>query len=76
MKNRPVAEAEFKNKVNKTKNFKSSRADQVTNFWTKQLTSPYSLYLATFNRILSGEETAPLWLTEGTTTLLPKSAQA
>ena len=75
MEDRPITEEEFKNKLNKTKNFKSPGPDQVTNFWMKQFTTLHSLYLAAFNRILSGEETAPLWLTEGTTTLIPKSAE-
>ena len=69
-----MTEAEFSAKLRKGKNFKSPGPDQITIFWLKQLTSLHSMYREAFNRILSGEETAPLWLTEGMTRLLPKSA--
>ena len=49
--------------------------DFVTNFWMKQLTSLLLLYLSAINRILSGEANAPLWLTQGTRRLIPKTAQ-
>ena len=75
MKDCPVTRKEFDSRLRKGKNFTSPGPDRITNFWMKQITALHSLYVAAFNRILSGEETAPSWLTEGSTTLLPKSAE-
>ena len=75
MKDSPVTETEFNAKLRRAKNFKSPGPDQITNFWLKQITALHPLYRDAFNRILSGRETAPLWLTEGMTRLLPKSAE-
>ena len=74
MTDRPITDDEMQNKLRTMKNFKSPGPDQITNFWLKQLTSLQPIYLAAFNRILSGQEEAPDWLTEGKTRLLPKNA--
>ena len=75
MKDRPVTELEFHTKLRRMQNFKSPGPDQVTNFWLKQITALHPIYLDAFNRILLREETAPLWLSEGMTRLIPKSAE-
>ena len=75
MEDQPITDEEFQRKLRTMKNFKSPGPDQLTNFWLKTLPALHPHYLAAFNRILSGEERAPLWLSEGLTRLLPKSAE-
>lgn len=75
MDDRTITDDEFQGELRRMKNFKSPGPDQITNFWLKNLTALHPMYLAAFNRILGGEECAPLWLSEGLTTLLPKSAE-
>ena len=70
-----IIDKEMQDKLRSMKNFKSPGPDQITNFWLKQVTALHPLYLTAFNRILNGEESAPLWLSEGMTRLLPKSAE-
>ena len=71
---REITDDEMQDKIRRMKNFKSPGPDQITNFWFMQLTSLQPLYLTAFNRILSGQEEAPTWLTKGMTRLLPKNA--
>ena len=75
MDDRMITDEEFQGELRRMKNFKSPGPDQITNFWLKNLTALHPVYLAAFNRILGGEESAPPWLSEGLTTLLPKSAE-
>ena len=75
MDDRIITDVEFQREIRRMKNFKSPGPDQITNFWLKNLTALHPMYLAAFNRILTGEEDAPPWLSEGLTTLLPKSAE-
>ena len=75
MEDRPITNQEFQRKLRTMKNYKSPGPDQLTNFWLKTLDALHQHYLAAFNKILSGEESAPLWLSEGLTRLLPKTAE-
>ena len=75
MKDHPITDGEFQSKLRMMENFRSPGPDQLTNFWLKTMPALHPHYLAAFNRILSGEESAPLWLSEGLTRLLPKNAE-
>ena len=68
-----ISEETIKNKLRITSNFKSPGPDKIQNFWMKQLSSLHPYYAQSFRRLINNEEQAPVWLTEGTTHLLPKS---
>ena len=56
-------------------NHKKPGIDKVSNFWLKQLTALHQHYSNCFNRLLKGNETAPSWLMEGDTSLIPKTTE-
>ena len=47
----------------------------MPNFWLRKLNSLHPRYVSLFNKILDGTENTPEWLTQGRTTLLPKSKE-
>ena len=74
MENLLITTMALKTKIMTTSNFKCPGPDNLTNFWLKQIYPLHNLYTTSFNRILNNEESIPVWLTKGTTSLIPKSA--
>ena len=56
-------------------NHKKPGIDKIPNFWLKQLTALHQHYSKCFNKLLKGNETAPSWLMEGDTSLIPKTTK-
>jgi len=57
----------------KLANWKSPGINQVQNFWVSYLTALHPTLIKNANEIINKPETAPQWLTTGTTTLIHKS---
>ena len=55
--------------------FKKPGVDRVPNFWLKKLNCFHYQYAHIFNKILQENLDTPIWLTTGTTSLLPKSKE-
>ena len=58
---------ELRSALTKSHKWKSLRVDKVPNFWLNYLTSSHKQMALNFTNILQNPETAPEWLTEGTT---------
>ena len=65
----------FNRKLGKYSNFKAPGIDNLPNYWIKALTSLHAHYVYLFDRIISGNDQTPEWLTTGCTTLIPKSEE-
>ena len=61
--------------LTKSPKWKSPGVDKIPNFWLNCLKSTHKQMALNFTNILQNLETAPEWLTEGTTYLLPKSQE-
>ena len=61
--------------IMKYSNWKAPGNDGIANFWIKNLTSIHDEFITAYNDILKYPETAPDWLTEGLTYLLPKTKE-
>ena len=70
-----ISQEDIKRKLDESGSFKSPGLDKVPNFWLRKLNSLHPRYVSVFNKILDGTEVTPEWLTEGRTTLLPKSKE-
>ena len=64
---------ELRSALTKSHKWKSPGVDKIPNFWLNYLTSSHKQMALNFTNILQNPETAPEWLTEGTTYLLLKS---
>ena len=70
-----VTEKDIKEKLRTAPTFKSPGIDKIQNYWLKQLNNLHKYYAISFQKILNNEEPIPKWLTQGTTYLLPKTAE-
>ena len=70
-----ICQEDIKRKLDESGSFKSPGIDKVPNFWLRKLNSLHPRYVSLFNKILDGTENTPEWLTQGRTTLLPKSKE-
>ena len=59
----------------KSSNWTAPGNDGIANFWIKNLTSIPDELTTAYNDILKHRETAPAWLTEGLTYLLPEAKE-
>ena len=66
---------ELRSALTKSHKWKSPGVDKIPNFWLNCLISTHKQMALNFTNILQNPETAPEWLTEGTTFLLPKSQE-
>ena len=66
---------ELRSALTKSHKWKSPGVDKIPNFRLNCLTSTLKQMALNFTNILQNPETAPEWLTEGTTYLLPKSQE-
>ena len=66
---------ELRSALTKSHKWKYPGVDKIPNFWLNCLTSTHKQMTLNFTNILQNPETAPEWLTEGTTDLLPKSQE-
>ena len=66
---------ELRSVLTKSHKWKSPGVDKIPNFWLNCLTSTHKQMALNFTNILQNPETAPEWLIEGTTYLLPKSQE-
>ncbi|XP_063585358.1 uncharacterized protein LOC134762742 [Penaeus indicus] len=66
---------ELRNALAKSQKWKSPGVDKIPNFWLNSLTSLHEKLAINFTKILQNPESAPEWLTEGTTYLLPKNQE-
>ena len=62
---------ELRRALTKSHKWKSPGVDKIPNFWLNCLTSTHKQMALNFTNILQSPETAPEWLTQGTTYLLP-----
>ncbi|XP_063588611.1 uncharacterized protein LOC134765758 [Penaeus indicus] len=65
----------LRNASAKSQKWKSPGVDKMPNFWLNSLTSSHEKLAINFTKILQNPESAPEWLTEGTTYLLPKNQE-
>ena len=73
---RPYIDASvIKKKILEYGNFKTPGVDKIPNFWIKKLEALHPHYANTFNKLIDEEIDSPEWLTQGSTTLLPKSKE-
>ena len=70
-----ISQEDIKRKLKECGSFKTPGIDKVPNFWLRKLDSLHSRYVTCFNKIIDGEVDTPDWLTQGRTTLLPKSEE-
>ena len=66
---------ELRSALTNSHKWKSPGVDKIPNFWLNFLHSTHKQMAFNFTNILQNSETAPEWLTEGTTYLLPKSQE-
>ena len=64
---------EITNNIQKAHNWKSPGIDKVPNFWLKSLVAVHNKLALSFSKIINHPDTAPNWLTDGITYLLPKN---
>jgi hypothetical protein len=68
----PVCEKDVAEALRTTLNWKVPGADQIADFWLKQLTATRKHIAALFNKLIE-EDQIPEWLTAGVTFLIPKN---
>ena len=56
-------------------NFKTPGIDKIPNFWLKKFDSLHPHLATSFSNLVSSQEELPEWLTQGNTSLLPKSPE-
>lgn len=66
---------ELKDILKGIENWKAPGIDEVQNFWLKQFPSTHEYLTRTFTQLLSGGQHIPVWLTNGRTTLIPKTKE-
>jgi hypothetical protein len=74
MKGYKVSLDELKNAIKKTHNWKAPGCDNVHNYWYKHFTSTHQNIANSFSDILENPDQMPLFMTKGTTYLLPKTS--
>ena len=70
-----ITQDQVRKKIKECGSFKSPGIDKVPNFWIRKLSSLHPTYVSCFNKMIDGEVETPDWLTQGRTTLLPKSTE-
>ncbi|KAI5738482.1 hypothetical protein M8J77_007684 [Diaphorina citri] len=63
----------FKHVLGEMQNWKAPGHDSIQNFWIKRFDALHPQLLKNINLILHGEVEMPLWMTQGSTILLPKT---
>ena len=69
----PVTANEVTKATSNFQNWKSSGIDHLQNFWWCHLTCIHEITATILDNIIQNPEECPLWLTQGRTTLIPKS---
>ena len=62
--------------LTKSHEWKTPGVDKISNFWLNCLISTHKQMALNLTNLLQNPETAPAWLSEGTTYLLPKSQES
>ena len=63
------------NTPRKKRNWSASGPDRLANFWWKKVYSLHTEVVKSFENIVQGEHTYPLWFAQGKTTLIPKPGE-
>ena len=70
-----ITTEDLQKNLKKLRNWKAPGLDKVQNFWIKKLHALHSPMVKALNHICHHPESMPLWMTEGTTTLIYKKGE-
>lgn len=68
-----INEAELKQAIDGTANWKAAGIDGIPNFWWKKMEAVHEHLGKAYNEMIKDEQVTPAWLAKGKTYLIPKS---